>query len=68
MLVNALGVGVFSKYVPKGATLGGYLFEKSLNARAFSSLVKHSEKFCSVFGGHLICINFLYRKWEGYYA
>jgi hypothetical protein len=29
---------------------------------------KHLEKRCSVFGGHLISINFPPRKWEEYYA
>jgi hypothetical protein len=29
---------------------------------------KHLEKRCSVFGGHLISINFSPRKWEEYYA
>jgi hypothetical protein len=29
---------------------------------------KHLEKICSVFGGHLISINFPPRKWEGHYA
>jgi hypothetical protein len=30
--------------------------------------VKHSEKLYSVFGGHLIFLNFPPRKWEGYFA
>jgi hypothetical protein len=30
--------------------------------------VKHLEKICSVFGGHLISINFPPRNWEAYYA
>jgi hypothetical protein len=30
--------------------------------------IKDWEKICSVFGGHLIFINFPPRKWEGYYA
>jgi hypothetical protein len=30
--------------------------------------VKHSQKICSVFGGHLIFINFPPKKWGGYYA
>jgi len=30
--------------------------------------LKHSEKICSVCGGHLISINFPLTNWEGYYA
>ncbi len=26
------------------------------------------KRICSVFGGHLLSINFPHRKWEGYYA
>jgi hypothetical protein len=33
-----------------------------------AKFVKHSEKICSVCGGHLICINFPPRNWEEYYA
>jgi hypothetical protein len=32
------------------------------------ALIKHLEKNCSVFGGHLISINFPPRNWERYYA
>jgi hypothetical protein len=30
--------------------------------------IKHSEKICSVCGGHLISINLPPRNWEGYYT
>jgi hypothetical protein len=34
----------------------------------FAYEVKHLEKNCSVFGRHLISINFPLKKWEGYYS
>jgi hypothetical protein len=42
----------------------GAVFESNLKS---SNKVKHSEKICSVFGGHLTSINFSPKKWEGYY-
>jgi hypothetical protein len=32
------------------------------------SSVKHSEKICSVCGGHIISMNFPPRNWEEYHA
>jgi hypothetical protein len=44
------------------------LLEVIIRLYQFGVLVKHLEKICSVFGGHLISINFLPKKSEGYYA
>jgi hypothetical protein len=45
-----------------------YLVESAVAAASLLFIVKHPEKICSVFGRHLISINFLLRRWEGYYA
>jgi hypothetical protein len=39
----------------------GAVFESNLKS---SNKVKHSEKICSVFGGHLTTVNFCPKKWE----
>jgi hypothetical protein len=50
------------------ARLLGIVHLKTFTSNKKNPSLKHLEKICSVFEGHIISINFPPRNWEGYYA
>ncbi len=64
---NKKGWGVWGLFF--APSIQSICSSRSLVSVSFRTNVKHSEKICSVFGGHLIIsINLPSTNWEGYYA